>query len=166
MRRNLWRAVLFSLWISTAAAAQGPVAPQPWRSMAPSRMSTSRSVEQNYAFTCSPRRRELRPTPAIVFFFGGAWTNGIVGQFVPQAKHLAERGMVAIVADYRVFSRHATTAFEAIADAKSAIRWVRVACEGVARRSEPRSLRAEARLAATSRSAPPSSRRSINRVKT
>jgi acetyl esterase/lipase len=33
--------------------------------------------------------------------------------------------MVAIVADYRVYGRHKTSAFEAIADAKSAIRWVR-----------------------------------------
>ena len=65
------------------------------------------------------------PKPAIVFFFGGGWTNGTVGQFVPQSKHLAERGMVAIVADYRVFGRHKTSPFEAVADAKSAIRWVR-----------------------------------------
>src|SRR3989442_543708 len=52
-------------------------------------------------------------------------TSGAVGQFVPQSRYLAERGMVAIVADYRVFARHATSPFEAIADAKSAIRWVR-----------------------------------------
>lgn len=63
--------------------------------------------------------------PAVVFFFGGAWTNGNVGQFVPQAKHLSERGLFAIVADYRVFDRHKTSPFEAMADAKSAIRWVR-----------------------------------------
>lgn len=63
--------------------------------------------------------------PAIVFFFGGGWTTGTVAQFVSQATHLAQRGMVAIVADYRVFGRHGTTAFEAITDAKSALRWVR-----------------------------------------
>jgi acetyl esterase/lipase len=63
--------------------------------------------------------------PAVVFFFGGGWTTGTVTQFVPQAKHLAARGMVAVVADYRVFGRHQTSPFEAVADAKSAIRWVR-----------------------------------------
>lgn len=63
--------------------------------------------------------------PAIVFFFGGAWTSGTVMQFVTQATHFAQRGMVAILADYRVFGRHGTTAFDAMADAKSAIRWVR-----------------------------------------
>ena len=63
--------------------------------------------------------------PAIVFFFGGGWRGGSVNQFVPQAKHLAERGMVAVVADYRVFRRYGTSPFEAMADAKSAVRWVR-----------------------------------------
>jgi acetyl esterase/lipase len=61
----------------------------------------------------------------IVFFGGGGWTQESVAQFAPQAKHLAERGMVGIVADYRVFGRHHTSPFEAMADAKSALRWVR-----------------------------------------
>jgi acetyl esterase len=63
--------------------------------------------------------------PAIVFFFGGGWMQGPVTQFAPQARHLAQRGMVAIVADYRVFRRHGTYPFQAMADAKSALRWVR-----------------------------------------
>lgn len=67
----------------------------------------------------------LGRSPAIVFFFGGGWTQGLVMQFAPQARHLTKRGMVAILADYRVFSRHGTSPFEAMADAKSAVRWVR-----------------------------------------
>mgnify|MGYP001818432762 CR=1 FL=1 len=63
--------------------------------------------------------------PAIVFFFGGGWNGGTPGQFKPQAMHLAERGMVAIAADYRVKSRNGTTAKIAVSDAKAAIRWVR-----------------------------------------
>lgn len=62
---------------------------------------------------------------AIIFFFGGAWVRGSVAQFEPQARHLARRGMTTVVADYRVFNRHKTSPFEAMADAKSAIRWVR-----------------------------------------
>ena len=72
-----------------------------------------------------PNHSSATRRPAIVFFFGGGWTRGDVRQFVPQSQHLADRGMVAIVADYRVFGRHKTSPFEAIADAKSAIRWVR-----------------------------------------
>jgi acetyl esterase/lipase len=73
----------------------------------------------------SPPAAAGKPAPAVLFFFGGAWTSGTVMQSVPQAKHLARRGMVALIADYRVFGRHRTSPFEAVADAKSAIRWVR-----------------------------------------
>ena len=62
---------------------------------------------------------------AIVFFFGGGWTNGSPGQFEQHCKHLASRGMVAITADYRVASRHQVKAVSCVADAKSAIRYVR-----------------------------------------
>jgi acetyl esterase/lipase len=72
-----------------------------------------------------PAGGRSNPRPAVLFFFGGRWATGGVEQFVPQAKYLAGRGMLAIVVDYRVFDRHATTPFEAMADAKSAIRWVR-----------------------------------------
>src|SRR3954471_14028148 len=62
---------------------------------------------------------------AIVFFFGGGWTNGSPQQFEQHCKHLASRGMVAITADYRVASRHQVKAASCVADAKSAIRYVR-----------------------------------------
>lgn len=63
--------------------------------------------------------------PAIVFFFGGGWNGGSPTQFVHQSEYLAARGMVSIVADYRVFSRHEVRANKCVSDAKSAIRWVR-----------------------------------------
>lgn len=64
-------------------------------------------------------------TPAIVFFFGGGWTGGSPGQFEQHCKYLASRGMVAITADYRVASRHKVKAISCVADAKSAIRFIR-----------------------------------------
>jgi acetyl esterase len=63
--------------------------------------------------------------PAIVFFFGGGWNGGNLTQFEPHAKHFASRGMVAIIADYRVRSRHGTTPFDAVSDAKSVFRYLR-----------------------------------------
>lgn len=63
--------------------------------------------------------------PAIVFFFGGGWNGGSPGQFRPQAEYLAERGMVAVLVDYRVKSRQGTLANVAVGDAKAAVRWVR-----------------------------------------
>jgi acetyl esterase len=71
-------------------------------------------------------RNEKELLPAIIFFFGGGWQGGHVTQFVPQCKYLAEWGMVAIVADYRVKNRQGVMPFECVADAKSAIRWVRM----------------------------------------
>ncbi|MBI4892996.1 MAG: alpha/beta hydrolase [Acidobacteria bacterium] len=63
--------------------------------------------------------------PAIVFFFGGGWTNGNPAQFEQHCRHLASRGMVAITADYRVASRQGVKAVECLRDARSAIRWIR-----------------------------------------
>ena len=72
-----------------------------------------------------PGWKDTDKRPAIVFFFGGGWTNGTIKQFEPQATHLASRGMVAARADYRVKSRHGVTPKECVEDAKSAVRWMR-----------------------------------------
>lgn len=63
--------------------------------------------------------------PAAVFFFGGGWRAGTPRQFYHQCKYLASRGMVAMAADYRVASRHKIKAVACVADAKSAVRWIR-----------------------------------------
>ncbi len=63
--------------------------------------------------------------PAIVFFFGGGWVGGSPRQFQPHAAYFASRGMVAMTVEYRVRSRHKVAPFECVADAKSAMRWVR-----------------------------------------
>ena len=63
--------------------------------------------------------------PAIVFFFGGGWKGGTPQQFETQCRELAKRGMVAITADYRVESRHGVKPTQCLADARSAVRWVR-----------------------------------------
>ena len=63
--------------------------------------------------------------PAIVFFFGGGWNAGTPTQFVKHCEYLSARGMLAIVADYRVKSRNDVPVKVCVSDAKSAIRWVR-----------------------------------------
>ncbi|MHC4225155.1 MAG: alpha/beta hydrolase [Planctomycetota bacterium] len=62
---------------------------------------------------------------AIVFFFGGGWRQGTPNQFAPQSRYLASRGMVAMVADYRVADRHGVKVAQCVEDAKSAVRWLR-----------------------------------------
>ena len=72
-----------------------------------------------------PSHAQNDPRPAIVFFFGGGWKSGTPAQFEHHCRYLAQQGMVAILADYRVRERHQTLADRSVADAKSAIRWVR-----------------------------------------
>ncbi len=62
---------------------------------------------------------------AIVLFFGGGWVGGAPVQFYPQCEYFAERGMVAISAEYRTRSAHGTSPVECVKDGKSAIRFVR-----------------------------------------
>lgn len=71
------------------------------------------------------RTRSKEPRPAAVFFFGGSWNGGSVTQFQEHASYLASRGMVGVLADYRVKSRHRTTPFECVKDGKSAVRFLR-----------------------------------------
>lgn len=61
----------------------------------------------------------------IVFFHGGGWNGGNHKAFRRQSQYLASRGMIAISVDYRLKNTHNTTPFDAVSDAKSAIRYVR-----------------------------------------
>jgi acetyl esterase/lipase len=72
-----------------------------------------------------PAQKSGKPLPAIVFFFGGGWVGGSPTQFEPQSRHLAARGMVAIVADYRVKTRQDAKPADCVSDAKACVRWVR-----------------------------------------
>ena len=62
--------------------------------------------------------------PAIIFFFGGGWNSGSPTQFVKYCERLSERGMVGIVADYRVKSRQGVQAKTCVEDALDALRYV------------------------------------------
>jgi acetyl esterase/lipase len=73
----------------------------------------------------SPEGKAEKPRPAIVFFFGGGWSSGTPGQFHQHAKLLASRGMVAVLADYRVATRHGVKVDSCVRDAKAAMRYVR-----------------------------------------
>lgn len=79
----------------------------------------SESKDRNEDLTRKQKR------PAIVFFFGGGWVGGTPKQFEMHARYLRSRGMIAILADYRTQKSHGTSPIECVADAKSAIRFVR-----------------------------------------
>jgi acetyl esterase len=127
MNSQIWSAPILFALMSTAVSAQAPIAPQPTSiAGAVTHVYKTAGDIQLRLHVFSPADHRASSTrPAIVFFFGGGWVSGTVEQFVPQSKHLTDRGMIAIVADYRVRSRHNTTPLEAMADARSAMRWVR-----------------------------------------
>ncbi|MDR1864446.1 MAG: alpha/beta hydrolase [Bacteroidales bacterium] len=72
-----------------------------------------------------PETVENKAYPALVFFFGGGWNGGNIKQFEQHSEYFAERGMICVLVDYRVRSRHGTTPFTSLEDAKSAIRFLR-----------------------------------------
>jgi len=68
---------------------------------------------------------EKKTHNVIIFFHGGGWNNGSHKAFKRQSMYFASRGMVAISAEYRLKNTHGTTPYDAVEDAKSAIRFVR-----------------------------------------
>jgi acetyl esterase/lipase len=76
-----------------------------------------------YVYQTSHREFDKK-LPAIIFFHGGGLKERHTWEFEPQSKYLVVRGMVAVLATYTV-KRSGRTQFESIADAKSAIRWIR-----------------------------------------
>lgn len=78
-----------------------------------------------HVFSSAGRKAGVK-SPAVVFFYGGGFILGDVRRFQTQATHLALRGIVTVLVDYRVKCREpSTTVMDEIADAKSAMRWVR-----------------------------------------
>ncbi|AQT68096.1 Carboxylesterase NlhH [Anaerohalosphaera lusitana] len=70
-------------------------------------------------------KKVSEPLPAILLFFGGGWSSRNLGQMEEFCKYFAARGMICMAPDYRVSSVEGTSPYEAVNDAKSAVRWVR-----------------------------------------
>ena len=66
-----------------------------------------------------------RPRPGMVLFHGGGWNRGSAEWTFRHARHFASRGLVAVSVDYRLSDQKGITPVEAMADARSAMRWVR-----------------------------------------
>lgn len=71
------------------------------------------AVDAGVAYGALPRQRldVYRPTstapaagwPVVVFFYGGTWTSGERGDYLFLGQALASRGVLALVADYRLY---------------------------------------------------------------
>jgi acetyl esterase/lipase len=79
-----------------------------------------------HVFSSAARKPGDR-SAAVVFFYGGGWVFGDIRRYQTQATHLALRGLVTVLVGYRDKCRNgpAITIMDEVADAKSAMRWVR-----------------------------------------
>jgi acetyl esterase/lipase len=66
---------------------------------------------------------ELRNAPLVVFFYGGSWSSGDRADYRFVGEALASRGIVAVVADYRLSPAVRYPAF--VQDSARAVRWAR-----------------------------------------
>ncbi len=63
--------------------------------------------------------------PALVFWYGGGFTQGNAGQFYYQAKYFTERGAVCFRPEYRVRDTDNTLPVHSVEDGISAVRWIK-----------------------------------------
>lgn len=63
----------------------------------------------------------IEPAPVVVFFYGGSWNNGSRSDYAFVGHALASRGMVTVVADYRLYPEVRYPAF--LEDSAHAVAW-------------------------------------------
>ncbi|MCA8988994.1 MAG: alpha/beta hydrolase [Planctomycetaceae bacterium] len=119
------------LWIvlPVLMVAGMPAAPVSAKEPEPDQVIAYKTTPQGdlslHAFLPPDLQGTTQPRAAIVFFFGGGWKNGSPKQFYPHCRHLADRGVVAFAAEYRIHSKHQTLPDSCVEDGKSAVRWIR-----------------------------------------
>jgi len=84
-----------------------------------------------------PKEKKPQPATCAVFFHGGGWTGGGLGQFRPMCEYFASRGMVCVTANYSMHPKPANRKDKmdlpdgeskkriCVIDGKSVIRWVK-----------------------------------------
>lgn len=70
-----------------------------------------------------PVATDGRRAPVVVFFYGGGWSSGRREDYRFVGRRLADAGMLAIVADYRLFPEATFPGF--VEDGASAVAWAR-----------------------------------------
>lgn len=68
---------------------------------------------------------QIEKRPVIVYFSGGSWSEGKPDWNFNACNNYAKKGWVGVAVEYRLAYRQGTLPFEAVMDAKSAIRWLR-----------------------------------------
>lgn len=86
-------------------------------------------LTQGVAYGADPRQKldvyrpnqPLPDTPVVVFFYGGTWNSGERGDYRYVAQALAARGLLVVVADYRLYPQVRYPSF--LEDGADAVAW-------------------------------------------
>ena len=114
----------FTLVVAACLAACSPI--KVLNALTPSSTFTKTS---SIAYGADPRQQLdiYRPAPAIanapvvVFFYGGSWNNGSKDDYGFVGEALASRGIVVVIADYRLYPQVRYPAF--LQDGAQAVAW-------------------------------------------
>ena len=87
-------------------------------------------IREGFAYGPDPRQKldvyvpqGLKgPAPVLLFFYGGSWSSGDRSQYLAFGQSFASRGIVTVVADYRLYPQVKYPAFAQ--DAARALAWV------------------------------------------
>ena len=80
--------------------------------------------ELRMSFFAPPRHAPGAMLPAVMFFSGGMWALEYREEFVSWATHLASRGIVCLIPEYRNHARFEVTADEIVHEGIEAWRWL------------------------------------------
>jgi acetyl esterase/lipase len=118
-----------TLLVASIIALIGLAACSPFRALNAVTSGTASNTMSDIAYGPDPRhrldvyspRKSSRLAPIVVFFYGGSWNSGERADYAFVGKALASRGMVAVIADYRLYPDVRYPAF--LEDAARAVAW-------------------------------------------
>ncbi|MFO7703797.1 MAG: alpha/beta hydrolase [Halopseudomonas sp.] len=88
------------------------------------------SLLADQAYGANPRQKldvyfpleNVQQAPVVIFYYGGSWRGGKRGNYAFVGEALAAHGMIAVIADYRVYPEITYPAF--MQDSAAAVAWV------------------------------------------
>jgi acetyl esterase/lipase len=94
----------------------------PWKGFSTQRDIAYGSLPRQKLDIYVPDRAAGRPFPVVVFYYGGGWESGKRQDYRFVGAALAARGVMTVVADYRIYPEVIFPAF--VEDAALAVKWV------------------------------------------
>jgi acetyl esterase/lipase len=120
------------LFLASVSSASAFVSPAPARAETPQEAEPDAFVYEQAGgkdwkvYVFEPAKSDYRkPRAAVLVFHAGGWSVGSAEWTFGQARYFASLGMVGISVEYRLSDGKTVTPFDAVEDAKAAVRWVR-----------------------------------------